>query len=213
MLEMTTCTHKETIRHIDYGIDEGTCRLCGQVRHYDSKSPGSPAVIKVLGRINGKIVAPNALDKLDPSVQAQLDEATVLAAKVTEVSVKEKVKRPRLPKKRRRQQEYFEQHKEAILKDYFGMLLKDFYREWQISTNTWIKLKKLWGVTPKRQPRKAPPAPPVPPSPQTDGLLLPSFPAFKDSWGEAVQIEWFKTYRAIRLATKQGGKDEGDVGS
>lgn len=53
---------------------------------------------------------------------------------------------PPKPKKRRKHWEYFDQNQEAIVADYRSMKLVDFFKRWAITSSSWTKLKKKWGV-------------------------------------------------------------------
>ena len=64
----TTCIHKDKIEGISKDKNLGTCEFCGQVREYDTAGYNPPKIIK-LGRINGQIVLPRAVEKLDLPTQ------------------------------------------------------------------------------------------------------------------------------------------------
>ena len=61
-------------------------------------------------------------------------------------TLEEKALVPTRPKKRKQLWAYFEQNKEAILADYHSMKLLEFFKSWGITSASWLKLKKLWGV-------------------------------------------------------------------
>jgi len=56
---------------------------------------------------------------------------------------------PPKPKNRKKVLPYYEQNKEAMVADYNSMSVSSFLLKWGISTATWQKLKKLWGVPKK----------------------------------------------------------------
>lgn len=49
----------------------------------------------------------------------------------------------------RARRQYFEQHKDEMIADYYSMRLVDFFAKWKVSSKRWKELKKEWGVTPK----------------------------------------------------------------
>ena len=53
---------------------------------------------------------------------------------------------PRRPKKRAALRGYLNQNKDDIIADYHAMRVNDFLIRWHITSNSWIKLKKEWGV-------------------------------------------------------------------
>ena len=53
---------------------------------------------------------------------------------------------PPKPANRKRLWSYYEQHKEAIIADYYSMRLAWFLSRWQMTSTTWQKLKPKWGV-------------------------------------------------------------------
>jgi len=63
---------------------------------------------------------------------------------------------PPKPKKRGKVWEYFDQNREAMVADYHSMKLMDFFKKWAITSNTWLRLKKKWGVENKgkKRPKK-----------------------------------------------------------
>lgn len=203
-METAICKHEEDIRHAGGGIDVGVCRLCGQVRHYDNTHAKLAVLVKVLGRIDGKVVLPSFgervaflsdLDQHDLAAAQQSIKAVVPAALLPEV---EGV--PARPKKRKELRGYYEENKEAVLRDYYSKRLLDFLRDWHLSVAYWTKLKKEWQVKPKERPRpvrKTPTAKPsLGPGPGPRAVL-PAFPEFDSSWPELVQLRWFDTYRAL----------------
>lgn len=103
---------------------------------------------------------------------------------------------PPKPKKRKELARYYETNKEALLADYHSMLLRDFRLKWHLSTSYWGKLKLKWNVKGKH-PRKSG-------NPMASVMVpvnaLPPLPPFSDKWTEAVQVEWLRTYRELRLA-------------
>lgn len=61
--------------------------------------------------------------------------------------------------KRYRNAAYFEENKEAIIKDYEALSLKEFYGKWHINSGAWTKLKRGWGINKGKAPRMAEPEP------------------------------------------------------
>lgn len=76
-----------------------------------------------------------------------------------ENTVEERVVPPP-PKKGKKRWAYYEQNKEAILADYYSLKLMEFFKRWRITSTTWLKLKKLWGVINKQ--KRIKPRAPVP---------------------------------------------------
>ena len=201
-METVICYHKE---HISSSpslphIEIGTCDTCGQVVQYDNS--GTQIVVNVtqLGRIDGKVVIPNPKYHLLLSAEDKhdLDEAKAAASDKAEVAAPEETLKdaPKAPspKEYKLLRKYREGNKEAMLRDYHSMRLWDFYKKWQLTSNTWTRLKKEWKVEPKATRGTR--------SPGFTGAaarrtVLPAFPEFKDSWPEVVQVRWFDTYRAL----------------
>lgn len=70
-----------------------------------------------------------------------------------EAAVEEKVLVPisPKPKKRKKIEAYYKQNKEAMIADYQSMRVSSFFLRWGISSGSWGKLKKLWGVPNKEK--------------------------------------------------------------
>lgn len=219
-MESKTCIHQEQIESFGEGIKRGTCKLCGQVREYNTLNPREkPTVIK-LGRVNGAIVLPGPEDILNLSAQEAGELAAAKKAQndsppppsETKVSPGDQVAiAPPKPQGRSRHlPKYYEDNKPAILQDYYRLKLKEFFTKWHLSTQYWQNLKKLWAVKGKGRGTKAR----LPKSGRLSGrssaaaeraetinrgkVTLPSFPAFNDSWAFTVQEKWFETYKELR---------------
>lgn len=46
---------------------------------------------------------------------------------------------------------YYEEHKDAIIADFYGMSTLEMVKRWAMSVSTWTKLKGKWGVKSKRR--------------------------------------------------------------
>lgn len=97
---------------------------------------------------------------------------------------------PPKPRKRKLRKKYFEDNKGAILRDYKKLKLKEFLARW-MAVNTWMRLKKEWGIQGKR---------PVSLGTFTvqEDIGLPDFPAFNEQWSDYVKTNWFETYQALK---------------
>ena len=210
----TTCKHKEQISNVESGVDEGICGKCHQVRRYeyhDVKADKGERITRVikLGRIDGMVVLPGPNDIVDvsPEEAAELEAANKTQDERPQSPSDIKVSQgdqsaaavPPRPKKSQLSQ-YFNENKEAILRDYQNLKLKEFYAKWHMSSAIWTKLKGSWRVLSK-VPRKS--------TTQLRKTIskvstdqLPPFPAFNDSWPFTVQEKWLEVYQAL-----EGGKD------
>lgn len=215
-VKVANCQHKEQIESTPAlpGIEVGTCSYCGQRVQYNSVKRGDMPVVLRLGRIGGKPVLPNPVyglslnpqDKDDLAVATGKDELIEAGA-------------PPKPKKGkgylRKVQEYYEQHKEAIISDYYLMSRVKFFSKWDLSSTVWMKLQKRWKVALKGPVHRFTGAPiktSKPPSESTDkgapkvttgdNGALPPFPAFNEGWSSIVKVEWLKTYRELKAPLK-----------
>lgn len=154
-----TCPHKEALV-IASGCEVGTCKVCGQVRRYDTQKRGSPVEVTRLGKINGAIVLPRAKDvlKLPDGEMAELKRALTEQSTgviqpmpaVTKMPKGDNWLVPRRPKKRFKLQHYFEENKTAIIADYHRLNLREFLTRWHISPGHWKNLKHTWDMGGKR---------------------------------------------------------------
>ena len=204
-MEAVKCHHREQVEYTPAlpGIEVGTCSKCGQVIQYDHNAVPTKVSVTRLGRLDGNIVLPKHGLKLLLSAEDKGDLKAALSASAAEPAPPPSQSR-RI--KRKMRNEYFEQNKEAIIHDYYLMKLIDVFDKWGLSSNVWKRLKELWQVTPKgpvnrftrqsairtRQPAKG--------ATGSNGAL-PSFPPFNEEWSPQVKIEWFKTYKELRLAS------------
>lgn len=203
-METVTCVHEEKIKEAGDGIKVGTCRHCGQQVQYDAKNPRDIPRVITLGRVDGKLVMPNSA--FTNSLSEEDNEALASASPGGPPPAPERQMRRKLH--HRRTAASRDPFKDAIIKDYRELTLKDFLRKWHLSPATWGKLKKRWGVERKRQVKRAkseqgPEALPdraaaAPPGNKS----LPPFPPFDSNWTEATQLEWLSVYRDITLARK-----------
>lgn len=60
---------------------------------------------------------------------------------------------PPKPKNRKKVWGYYEKNKEAMVADYNSMRVSSFFLKWGISSQTWPKLKKKWGISNKTKGR------------------------------------------------------------
>ena len=112
---------------------------------------------------------------------------------------------------------FFEENREAIIKDYHSMRLLLFFKKWSMNSNIWQALKGEWGVAGKGRGRKGKrqelkvargevvtrPSPIVAmPVPMPVPMPMPALPAFDDSWPEMVQLRWFDTYLELARLPK-----------
>jgi len=166
-----------------------------------------------LGRIGGDPVLPypgyslrlNPQDKNDLAVATGKDELIEAGA-------------PPKPKRGkgylRKVYEYYEQHREAIIEDYYSMSRLALFSKWDLNSTVWMKLQKRWEVAPKGPVHRFTGAPiktSKPPSESTDkgapkvttggNGALPPFPAFNEGGASIVKVEWFKAYKELRLAS------------
>lgn len=119
--------------------------------------------------------------------------------------------RPASPYKMR---QYYDDNKEAILRDLKELGEKGMLKRWGISQATWLCHRKdgrkqgvalRFGIIPTEEPAALEPEK-SPLSTNVDNSYheLPMFPAFNDTWGEKVQVKWFETYLTL-LIHKSGG--------
>ena len=221
-METTTCIHQEKIENGDQGIQHGTCSICHQVRRYDTRNPKGKAKVIRLGRVNGMIVlpGPNDIVDLSPEEAAELEAAKKAQDERPQSPSDIKVSQddqsaaavPPKPKKDQLLQ-YFNDNKEAILRDYQNLKLKEFYAKWHMSSTAWRKLKVSWRVLSKvpkspTQLRKTIPKVSTDqlPPPDITSLAaaltrdghLPPFPPFNDSWPFKVQEKWLEVYPELK---------------
>uniref|UniRef100_A0A6M3IRS5 Uncharacterized protein n=1 Tax=viral metagenome TaxID=1070528 RepID=A0A6M3IRS5_9ZZZZ len=130
---------------------------------------------------------------------------------------------PPRPRRGKLGRKFYEDNKEAILRDYQDLTLKEFYAKRAIWAGTWTALKRAWGIQgkyPKNAHRK-PIADKATDEPKVTKVSkvtkvnkgnlvslgtftveaaseLPAFPAFNDNWPMLTQIEWLQTYRVLR---------------
>lgn len=93
---------------------------------------------------------------------------------------------------------YHEANKRYILDEIKKVGEKATRARWGILSPTWTGLKRRWGMPiQKRNGHKT-----------LEGLhnvaALPSFPAFRESWGDKVKIAWLAAYAEV--FSSQGGK-------
>ena len=219
------CKHNESIVEISRGVTHGTCKICGQVRQYDTLVSSEPPKIIKVGRINGIIVPPPAENHLALPTQ----EAAELRARKREEKVAPAAEEHvtglaatvwRRGNKRKLRAKYFEDNKEAILQDYRFLALREFLKKWHIATQAWQKLKLLWAVPPKGPGDRytGPAANKIAPKSERGRAAgefkkevdqLPPFPAFDNSWPFRVQEKWLEVYQALREQEKAlGGSPE-----
>jgi hypothetical protein len=65
----TTCNHQETIQSLGQGVDVGVCKFCGQTKRYEFINGKRVGKLVKLGRLDGKMVYPHEIDKLELSAQ------------------------------------------------------------------------------------------------------------------------------------------------
>lgn len=102
------------------------------------------------------------VDEPEDNCQFCGKNATKKEAIIAEKAVEERVVPPK-PKKRNKLWQYYEKNKEAIVTDYHSMTLREFFKRWRLSTSTWMKLKKMWGVSTKVKAAGTSPQPAKPP--------------------------------------------------
>lgn len=206
-MQTTTCTHKEKIENVGRGIEIGTCRICNQICRYNTADHhDNPRIIK-LGRVNGAIVLPGMKALLELSIQEGLElEAAKKVSNErpqspsnTKISQGDQVAvaTPPKPKKRSLLQKYFEENKEAILQDYQNLKLKEFYAKWHMSSTTWLRLKRDWGIQ-RKAPRESTKRPQIQKLPEHGVSQLPAFPSLNEQWSDYVKRIWFETYQALK---------------
>lgn len=71
------------------------------------------------------------------------------ASKKEVIMAEETVLVPPKPLRRKKWVAYWEDNKEAIIRDYYSMTVREFYLRWHIATTTWKKLRDKWGLKPK----------------------------------------------------------------
>lgn len=210
-MEAVKCLHREKVESTPAlpGVEIGTCSKCGQTIQYNHNGMKTKVTVTRLGRLDGKIVIPKHGLQLLLSAEDKNDLKTVLSA-----SKAEPAPAPVPRKKRKTRNEYFEQNKEAIIEDYYLMKRLEFFDKWGLSTTVWMKLQKRWKVAPKGPVHRFTGAPIKKSKPSSESTeksapkvtigsngALPSFPSFNEEWTPQVKIEWFKTYKELRLAS------------
>ncbi len=144
-MEDIVCRHVEVV---DSSTHIGTCRLCHQQVQYDEDERHIIRLIQ-RGSINGQqtMIRPPTVETKSKKEKEKAPEVKTPAPSL----LAQNHSAPDKPKNRRgkRQAKYLEKNKEAILRDYRSLRLKDFLTKWHISSNTWLKLKRLWKVTSK----------------------------------------------------------------
>ncbi len=187
-----TCKHHEIIT-VEGELERGECRHCHQVKMYDKHSPTPTVTITKLGRIDGQIVMPDCKTlPLSPEENKEL-----IAAINAENGKKETVREKKTNKDKSRinqPDQYFEDHKAEILKDYNALTTIKFLSLWHLSSIRWKRIKLKWGIGGKQD---------YPPK-GTKLDTMPLFPAFNEKWNEAVQCEWLRTY--VELEKLEGVK-------
>lgn len=87
---------------------------------------------------------------------ASKKEVVIMVNKDTKVEGRELKPVPPKPKRRKAIWAYWEKNKAAIVADYRGLPLREFFKRWRISSNAWGKLKNKWGIPNKQgQPQAA----------------------------------------------------------
>jgi len=198
-------------------ISRGVCS-CGAVRFFASEIDPGKDIWKRIELLNKKY------GKEGHKLNVKTAANTPTEHDVAPDSIRPMV--PPKPTQRKNRAAYWEQNKEAILRDYYLMRLPDFLLRWQIATTTWIKLKEVWGVKGKGRgrgkPRSQAPEQPKPESPSATKVNeshleelkvpasiqvtimqmpastgLPKLPDFDGSWPELVQLRWLDVYREL----------------
>jgi len=188
MAKTATCLHKSDVKVLREG-ETSTCRLCGQ--QILITTDGKEKVLQ-RGYIDGAITD---IHPLVNQASAELGES--------EVSLSSEV--PPKPEGRKQLEVYCENNKDAILADYRSMRLRDFFKRWHLSSTSWTRLKPKWNVKGKHgnRSKKATRHMETVKVPVNVEDSLPPLPAFSNSWPEAVQIEWLRTYTKLRLSQKK----------
>ena len=86
----------------------------------------------------------------------------------------------------------------AMVTDYHSMRLYEFLRKWHISTVTWAKLKKRWGVKgkcPQKGNRIS--VSDMYDEESKDNHKVPILPAFSNDWPESVMLKWLDIYKDL----------------
>lgn len=202
----TTCTHQEEIQLVDHGIQDGTCKICHQIRRYNTMNElEKPKIIK-LGRINGAIVLPGTKELLELSAQesAELYESTLqpiegsTSPKGTDHPHAESRATITKPTKAKRQ------NIRERAKKCKGCQFYQIHDEM-----SWCTSQRCRSRYPSElRPPFRPPAPKLPSATKvtkvtkalktenTDGL--PSFPAWTpEKWGSEMSVQWLRTYEAL----------------
>jgi len=58
---------------------------------------------------------------------------------------------PPKPPRRNKRQANLEENKEAIIRDYYAMTIREFLPKWHISTTAWHNMRESWGLKPKHK--------------------------------------------------------------
>lgn len=204
-MEAVKCQHWEQVTStpVTPGIELGTCSKCGQIIQYDHNKMMTTETVTKLGRLDGNIVLPKAGLRL---LLSAVDREALDA--VSGAAAGEPAPEPRKGEKREAREQYWEQHKEAIIEDYYIMNLLALFRKWGLASNGWKELKEKWTVASKGHvnrytggKKRPEPSQETRPAAEPGKALppLPSFPQFNEEWTPAVKIEWFKTYKELRL--------------
>jgi len=199
--EPVVCKHIERIEEYhNYAL--GTCTQCGQLRRYDRLDLKQPPKVIKIGRINGV-----------PTLAYPPKEVKNMVQKKTEVDISAQketvpVRTPRKYKERKtKSASYNEDNKISIIHDYETLTLKEFYAKQHITSTTWTRLKKEWGVKGKHKRKSEQVATKVHKGHPMVALgtcaveaasELPAFPAFNDSWPMLTQIAWLETYLSLK---------------
>lgn len=193
-----SCTHHSKIT-MGNGFEQGECIYCHQVTIYKKGVTGEgKAKITRLGRINGNIVIPDNGMALDLSEADAKDLGAVdVEDKETEQRTLDPTPRSKPRKEKETRIHYDERvkNKEAMIQDYYSLTLMKFLKKWQLSTNTWQKLKLKWGVKSKKKALEN-----VNMTANTDppGVFEHDLPPFNEAWGDAVKVKWLEVWLELR---------------
>ena len=143
-METTTCIHQEKIEALDHGLQHGTCKICHQVRGYDSRDDHQPPKVIKLGRINGRIVlpSPNDIPSLAPQEAAELKAAKkAIAAEKPGATEKEKVADIPTEKPISKGRQWYQERKKEMIEDPIIMENAAFMEKWKVNRQIISHLK------------------------------------------------------------------------
>ncbi len=214
----TTCVHQEIIEHAGRGVDQGTCKTCGQVRQYNTVKPHEAPVVVKLGRIHGKVVLPRENDKVNLSS----GEAAELKAARAETGVATNEPLPSTWKPRESNLKWYRSHKKEMIEDLISLGVPGFLEKWKVKRQIISHLKsdelyKSKVVPAERLGEKQAEGPPAVkgslkpkrkrpgtaeidgPGKKAEGNHLPLFPDWSpEKWTGEIMVQWLKTYEALR---------------